>query len=289
MAMSNYDYWRMRLEEVAGCRPPSPSQPGDAGCGFWRYQVHGGEWVGVAVWPVADGSMLATRHRAGQISGYGIDPDEVLRYGWKHPVTEAAFRAFIETGRWPDDIGPGHNAPDGTDTLADEVASAVAAALSEIKGGIADQTGADRAANFKNRLTDVAKKVTAEHKTRKAPSLAAGRAVDAEYKPLVEKLEQATAMIRSALTAYMRKVEQAARAATPDAAEVKVHAGTQGQHTVALRTVRTAEITDWPKAVLGLVDHPDVRELVQRIANAQARAGTAEGIGWKADETKVAA
>lgn len=289
MNPDDYRFWWSALEAKASGAPVPPLTADKVPCGRWRYADRRGEgrWIAVAVWRGPDGVLQAVEVKDGTYSSVSVD--DAMLYAWKHPVTEEAYNLFTETGRWPDDVGPGHNTPplDGPDGLADVIDSAILAALGEVKDGIADQLQCDRAQNYRDRLLKLAKQVEAEHKKEKAPILEAGRAVDAKWKPLAKRIEEAVALLRQAMTPFLVSQQEAAEAAAPQA-EVKVRAGSTGRP-ATLKTVRVAHITDWREAILAFMDDTDVRDLVQSKCNARARAGLDNGPGWRAIESKRAA
>ncbi|MER8967700.1 hypothetical protein NKI25_18595 [Mesorhizobium sp. M0808] len=57
---------------------------------------------------------------------------------------------------------------------------------------------------------------------------------------------------------------------------------------VSLRTFVTAEITDYDALVMALKDRPEVREIIQTLANRAAKSGV-EIAGMKAVEERRAA
>jgi hypothetical protein len=286
MSTEAYRWWADALECHFG-----PVSDGDCRPGFYRRrQYKGGPWVGVAFWMDSDGATVGCRTVNG-VSEPLDDPAAEFLWCCRHPVTEDTYRAYADGQGWPDDIGVGHNEPpsEGAAALADEIDSAIMAALGEIDGGIGDQTKADRAANYRDRLMKLAKAVEAERKEKLAPYNEIIADIRATYKPLEERLKDALGIIRAALTKYLKSVEDTAKAAAPVGAEVKVHAGSHGARATALRTTYAAEITDWNAALAHYGERDEIRDVVQKIANAEARAGAKTGPGWHRHEDRKAA
>lgn len=57
------------------------------------------------------------------------------------------------------------------------------------------------------------------------------------------------------------------------AEQVKVKSGGATGRGVSLRTVKVATVTDYDKALVALKDHPDMRELVQKLSDRACKAG----------------
>lgn len=113
----------------------------------------------------------------------------------------------------------------------------------------------------------------AEREAREAAAKAQREADEAARQGNAKAAEEALAKVQQAEA----KVE--AVAATP------IKAGTRGRAT-SLRTNKVAEIVDFEKLLLALKDHADVRAVVEKIANASARAGVAlDGMKIKSEQT----
>jgi hypothetical protein len=151
-----------------------------------------------------------------------------------------------------------------------------------LKSGIRDNAGADRAANWKSRILELAKKPEEMRKAEKRPHDEAGRAVQEKFRPAIEITDALKKKVDAALTPYLRAKEhslaaaRAKQAADGEAIErpKSAKAGTTGR-SVALTTVKTARITDANKLAIYLVDlpSPDLLDLLQKIANRIIRSG----------------
>ena len=159
------------------------------------------------------------------------------------------------------------------------------------------QTDCDRLANHRDRLAKLYKAQEQERKDKKQPHMDAAKAVDESYKPILSKIEDAGGKIKKAITAWllreesrrraealeqMRKDEEARKAAAaanqpiPEPAPIveveRPKAGTTGRAT-ALRTHKSAIITDYRAALNHFAETAEVKEAVQALANRAARAG----------------
>lgn len=283
---SDYSYWTNALAGKFG-----PVHDGEPQPGFYRKKNKGTADRAVAIWwDDNTGAMVAV-----QDADAVIDARDVWTWVCQNPITEAVYRAVAAGKPWPDDITTSNNPP-ADEAEKDEIQSAIDAAMAELRKQINSQEDADRIANHKQRLAALYKAQNKAREDEKAPFLEGGRAVDAKYKPALEALEKAGKTINDHLTKWMiderRRLAQAQAEALQKDPEAPIEAprpkaGT-GARSVGLRTVITAKITDYNKALLHFAEHAEVRELVQKLANAQARAGIA-GPGFEVEKGQIAA
>lgn len=141
-----------------------------------------------------------------------VDAASVWTFCAKHPVSKGAFDTFEQTGSWPGDAPEiGHNS--GDLSLAEQVKEYAELALSWLrKSGIKDSVSKDKAANYRAKLIELGKAADAERDAKKRPHDEAARAVQAEYKPIIDEAKAAAEEIRAALTVYMREEERIAEA-----------------------------------------------------------------------------
>lgn len=275
----------------------------------------GGAFELVAIWE-KDGELVAIHGRE------MVEPTKVWTWCADKPVSKDDVAHYKQHGRFPGEIAIGHNS--GDLSLAEEIADAAKQAAEWLKSNkIAAKVTADMAANMRARLLDLAKKADKERDEKKRPHLEAGRAIDAEYKPLVEAATSAANTIRDALTQWMRAEEakqraeaEAARKAEQERLEKeraaliaanpiaefteeqplplapveppKVQAGGQAGRKAGLRTVTRFELTDYAAALAHVKDHKDVVAAVEKACFAMAKAG-ADVPGVKRIEERVAA
>lgn len=289
--MDKYSYWRNGLAGTFG-----PVHDGDPQAGFYRARnKKAGKDDPIAIWFDDAGEALAVRW------GAQVNPDDVWTYCCKSPITEEVYRGVIASGHWPDDIevmiGRGSNNPPPGAEEADEIQSAIDAALAELAKPAETQTDCDRLANHRDRLARLYKAQEQERKDKKQPHMDAAKAVDEAYKPILTRIEDAGSKIKKAITAWllkeesrrraealeqMKKDEEARKAAaaanqpapapTPLPEVERPKAGTTGRAT-ALRTHKSAVITDYAAALQHFAETAEVREVIQTLANRAARAG----------------
>lgn len=272
-----YAYWRAALAGVTMAVQDGSPQPG-----YYRMRkVRGGPWLPVAIW-LEDGVAI------GVVGDEEVAPRNVWLSCARFPVTEDDYHHRCDTGEWPgaipDEVGPGDNRPPASDSpVAEVVNDACNRALAWIDGReIQSQADADRCEAFITSLTEARKAAEAVHRADKAPHLEAGRKVDAFWKPIIDRADSAVRRIKAALTPYLRareaeKREAAAKAIAQGATAVRtdLKGATSGTHgrKVSLRPRKRADIKDYAAALNFFADHPDVRELVQRLADKVAGVG----------------
>lgn len=297
MTADIYQTWR---DSLAG--KPAQVFENSPSCGFWKFKDRG-EWKAVAIW--LQGEQIVAKQAAGDV----VDAHKVWMLAARNPISEAEFRHVDANGAWPGlDPAIGHN--QGPATLAEEVAQTIAdlnAWLSKQPAdGEVDDITENMAANKRTALTKLVKSVEAEHETRKRPILEQGRAIDAEFKPLIRQLDEATKALRTRLGRWLaaredrqlrearaeaaRKAEEARKAAEaqrqatassePPAPEPvvpivapKVRAGGALGPRVGLKTVKRAVIDDYAAALAYFAEHETVRAAVDKLCQHAARDG----------------
>lgn len=299
MTTDLYQTWR---DSLAG-KPVQVLEDAPA-AGFWKFK-RAGEWRAVAIW--LQGEQLVAKQAHGDM----VDPHALWLGAARNPISEAEYRHVDIHGAWPGlEAAIGHN--QGPVSLAEEVAQSVADLSAWLAAqptdGEVDDVTENMAANKRTALTKLAKQVEAEHETRKRPVLEQGRAIDAEYKPLLRQIEDATKSLRTRLGRWLaaredrqlrearaeaaRKAEEARKAAevqrqaaspseppapAPEsvvpASAPKVRAGGALGPRVGLKTVKRAVITDYAAALAHFADHEKVRAVVEQLCQHAARDG----------------
>jgi hypothetical protein len=243
MNAHSYDFWRARLDglpadltmtkdDATGFEYPKPEP------GFYRHRLRDGRWVPLAIWAADDGLWfkLGDGHTKAADSAFS---ERVFAYACKNPVTHEAYEAAMRGEPWAD-ADPvadaeravlGHNNPpaDLATVLLDEIEAAERNAKEIAE--VADDEAAERAQGIRARLNELAGKADKTRETEKAPHLAAGRAVDAKWQPLVKRAKEAADAVKKRIEAYAtkklreqqeaehkRREEEAARAAAEAAA-----------------------------------------------------------------------
>jgi hypothetical protein len=277
MSVDPYAFWR------AGCAGhPLAMHEGDPQLGFYRRKARYGADDAVAYWREA-GDMRCLLN--GKMVG-----DEMALSLWTYvcnrPVGHREYLYRLEHGHWPNEniAVLGHNrAPD--DQSIEALQSVLDALHADVRrvlaaGACKSQDEADEASDLANELMEVEKRATELHRAAKAPSIAEGKRIDKAWFPLRDAACGLKERIRHiCLTPWLsmrrREAEAATRAALEageEAPSVRVAAGSL-KRTSALRTVVTAKVDDYPAALNYFASHPEIRELVQRLADRAVRAG----------------
>lgn len=322
------------LANLAGQKPPI--RDGEPQCGYYkRKSGRKGPFEAAAIWMQGDEIVC-------RVGSEMRDPHKEWLWLARHPVAEADARYWFEHGHWPGEVAVAAPSPelatpeneppaptsDGRersnaaepsdyDLWLDRAQTLVMHTetwLREVK--IDSEATAKVAANKIGDLRAHASKGKKQHEIEKAPHLAAGRAVDERYLPIVKALEAATSKIRIAtedfanaekvrLAAEARRAEEARRQAEeeerrargpaesaspppppPDPAplvtSVKITSDTG--RTISLRTRRVPVVTDHKAALKHFASHPDVQAVVAKLAAAAMKQGEAvPGCEWQED------
>lgn len=288
----DYAYW---IAALAGQRPPV--QEGNLRPGYYfeksRHQNGGAapQRIPVAIWRGEDGRIVA---RWGADSSFQkIEGEVELADLWlkvaARPVSEEAYEAAFATGKWPDDLPDeafappkvaGSNAPiDPMEEYRDQIEAASKAA-----DGITSITEADegKVQGLRSRLLELVRTANKERESLVAPHLAAQRAVNSAWNPLIARAKDGADRLVAMLNAYIRdrdrKAQEAARAVEEAnrvaqaraamagqpapapvavAAPPKVQVATSYGRKAAVVTVRGAKVTDVRAFVTSLLDSGD--------------------------------
>jgi hypothetical protein len=270
--MATYQYWMDALNGNFGA-----VHDGHPQLGFFKRRhknkADGVSWTAVAIWS-QDGIIHAVD------GGKTVDASEVWVSCCERPITEEVYRRVERGEGWPDAIESliGNNNPPAAEAEADEILSAINAALEQLKTPVASQTDCDRLANHRERLSKLYKAQEEKRKKEKQPYMDAAKAVDEGYRPILARIEEAGTKIKKAITAWLLKEEQKRRdeaaKAVAKGEEIKPvetpKAGTTG-HVTALRTYKSATITDYSKALQFFSENAEVKGLIQTLADRAAR------------------
>lgn len=264
--------------------------------GFWRRKGYpkGSPDQAIAIFLDEDANLIATVDARREITDPMDICEKVWRFCMEKPITKEIYDSVCDGENWPDDPGLGHNVADVDDefdVLKDQIENAIKVAKSY--KDIDDKDTADKAANTRDRLNELKKVTEEQRKERKKPHDDAGKAVQARYKPLIERIEEAAKKVREDLTPYLRKLEiaemeKALEAAKQESQEVEVEAsatpkapteapkarvgGASGRRTT-LRDYKTYTIEDYEKVLAAVKDDDDVKDAVLKVARRRAVAG----------------
>ncbi|WP_146140148.1 hypothetical protein [Alsobacter soli] len=241
----------------------------------------GGPWLPVAIWKDSDGQLKALR------DGAPVDAQEVWTWCCQHPVSYETYVAVAEQGQpWPDEVpaGIGHNsgAADpvaGLDQSVTELREAATAFL-ESATPITSKAQADKAANFAERFAALEKEAEEARTREKRPILEEGRAIDARWRPVIERAAESKKELKKALEPYLLAERERLAAEAGPGPLPPVRAGSAGRR-VGLRTVRRLVVRDREALVCAyrrdarLWAHPQVESALRDLAEADLRAGRA--------------
>lgn len=278
-----YTYWANALEGRIGAVEEERPQTG-----FYRIKSAGGIWLPVAIWEEGDAVWVMVGSEEPNASAQTVQ-ETWLRCA-KNAVSEKAYRQAVATGQWPGDAPAAerregdNKAPEGFEAFSSWLKEQIAEAQAWLKGRkIASQDDADKCEKLANDFLKARQRAEAEHKAEKKPHLDAGRAVDAKYKPLIDDAGGMASALKRAVTQFLIDRENEKKAAAAQAiaagaeapARIETRATTSGVsgRKVSLRTYKVADIEDWEKAVAFFKDNPELREVVQRLADKCAAVG----------------
>lgn len=287
-----YTFWRRSL---AGHK--MPMHEGDIESGFYRRREKNGVDSAVAYWRDEHDQQRCA------LNGRSIQLDQAIE-NWTFvcdkPVSHADYEHRMKEGRWPNDNpvltdldtrgtdapGIGHNLPqpDYSRTgIFATLGTAEAEAITILNRGPAKtKEAADHASDTANVLGEISKHIVEHHKTDKAPVLAEGRRIDAVWFPMRDKANDLKSKLKlRVVTPWQvqatREQEAALAAAQAEGADTtglerKIKSGSLRRST-ALKTIKSARIEDYDATLAHFAKHPEISELVQRLADRAVRAG----------------
>lgn len=281
-----WGWWRAKLIGL-----PVQLNPSTPHAGFYRmaskaYYGARRTFKPVAYWPDNNGDLRC------RIGDDDVSPERgqgIWESVGNHPVSEEAYRAVAQDGGlWPDEhelVPMGDNLPpededNSFEGLRDKLENLAREANARIDGPpIETQAEADQIGNLADRLTELAKRVDEARATEKRPHDEAAKAIQRKWAPLLTLAETYKNLKYKLILPWLAKLKRqaeeaaAAAAAMGERAEAKrPRAGTRGR-AITLKTLQRAEITDYPAALAYFADSPDVKDLIQHLANRAVRAG----------------
>lgn len=317
-------------------------------CGMWKKKEGGGykdgakqdhRWVPVRIWLENDEGQMVHEWQDGltikAVVGKDQTVDPVEIWGWcmsrghkgdvlsYNAIKQADYKAWLETGRWPDDVperqvGIGHNAANDDEDIHAALAREVEAERQRVEAWVSDphegETAANMASNWLAELRKLERRAKEAFETEKEPHLEAGRRVDIKWKPIrvmaeaikermsatfaeIARKEKArkqaiadreaqakAAAIRAKQEAERQAMERMAEAQQIElpppppppvvvAEKVKASFGGASSSKIGLKEYRVAVVEDWKAATLHYAESPKVREIIQKLANADAKNG----------------
>jgi len=262
-----------------------------------------GPWVPVAIWLEDESSFRQDENSINSDSGKlvclvdGVERNAYDFWTWvcRHPIAYETYVAVAEEGKpWPEDVPAlGHNSQSliEAEIVGEEVKGLALSAINwlETLPTIETQSDADKAANYADKFSALETRAEESRVIEKRPSLEESREIDARWKPVVSKAQDAKAKMKKAIEPYLvgerqRRIE-VARASFEGSDTVfdpsvidPPRAGTTGRR-MGLRSKYAVKITE-PSA---LVDHyrtdlrlwadKSVKEAIAKLAEADLTAG----------------
>jgi len=307
---TSHTYWQNALSGQFGAVHENDPQSG-----YYRMRHgKGGPWVPVAIW-INDAENYSSDLPVSKlfclVDGKERNAYDIWTWACRYPITYETYVAVAEEGKpWPDEVlqvkasygvgissdtppSFGHNSGslDQASVFQEEIEALSTLALSWLDelGGINVQSEADRAANYADRFTSLETRAEEARTIEKRPSLEEGRQIDARWKPVVSKAQEAKVKIKKALEPYLigerqRRIE-VARASFEGSDTVfdpsvidPPRAGTNGRR-MGLRSRYTVKITepsvlmDHYRTDLRLWSDKSVKEALAKLAEADLSAG----------------
>lgn len=234
--------WRAALAEPDRRKWP-PIADGHPEAGYYRVK-DGGKWVPI--------KYLYERGELYCCIGVGedwLDLDEAIEkftWAWPNPISRETYEIVMKGGNWPD-VDPeverqmgkrGDNKPPATEgedpILADltiDLENALEAAKRYAK--IENDQTSEAALSARNRLNEIANKLKKRHRELKAPVLAQGKKLDADYLRPADSAEAAALVIRRAMGAWETQKANAAREAAEAARRAEEEAQREADRAIA--------------------------------------------------------
>lgn len=282
--------WQWWADKLAG--KPVEMNDSNPQAGFYRWPrkaQYGARktFLPVAYWPGENGKLNC---RIGDEDVSWERGEEIWKNVGNHPVSEHAYRAVAQDSLpWPDEhelVPMGDNLPpleQTFDTVQDEIENLAREGLKRLEGPpIADQDEADRIANLADELARLWKLADDLRKAEKKPHDDAAVAVQKKWAPVLLRAETYRNLKYKLLTPWLnsltekakQEAEAAAAAGDPVAAQDtrRPRAGTRGR-AMTLRSTKYAEIVNYEETLKFFSESPDVKGLVQDLANRAVRAG----------------
>jgi bacterioferritin (cytochrome b1) len=313
--MADYGWWQRALagEKVGG--PTLLVHDGDAQPGFWRRrESRGGPFRPVAIWE-EDGKLVALDDGREAdpaelwsfICRFAVSEEfyrQRVETG-KWPDEDNAVAASL--------VPPpaGHNKPptDPLEVLRESIDTALKGVEDYSK--VTSDEAAAKAQSLRSRLLELSGTAEKEREQRKRPHFEAGKAVDEAWQPLVKMAKAGADAIRAAISAFETAQDKARKAAeaerqrlVQEAEKARLEAEAAGKPApipvqappppvepvkpqirgaygkAASKTViKVAKVVDYDKAYLSLRTHPELKALIDQLAQRAVKAGvTVDGV-----------
>ena len=291
-----YLYWRAALGGNA--TPPRNPQPG-----FWRMK----DGSPVAIWrdEARTGDELHCL-----VDGEDSHAALAWKECAARPISEEAYQGEdIEEEDVPPPP-PDHNQPqpdlDSFLALKFELESEVETAEGLLRQPVKTQEDADQVGVWSKKLLEIEARAEARRVLEKEPFLVGGRDVDAKWRPITSRADEVAKRLKGHLQTFLlqkkaaeraraeasqREADEAwakaqtiatdeerapivaqAQAAEESAVVRNATAGRTGMR-VGLRSEKRARIVNYAVLLDAVKDHPDVREVLEKLAQKSVRGG----------------
>lgn len=234
-----YQFWRDALagKEVA-IHADSP-QPG-----YYKIRKErGGPFHPVAIWE-KDGELIA------RVGAERSDPLRIWTHVAKYPIAQDVAKEAFATGKFPGDIeepSVGHNS--GDLSLLDQLRDYISTASAWLKGReIKSQVEADQCQNYRTEVLRLKGLVDKERDAKVRPHLDAQRAIQGEYKPILDDADALNKLLRAAPEAFAKAEErrlEAERRAAWEAEQERIR-----KEREAIEAERAKQLAEDPIAAL---------------------------------------
>lgn len=314
-------WWRGALANPSDIGKILPVHDGDPQQGYYRVRYGKDKpFEPVAIWKDEGGKWLA--YRAGrEVDAEGIWTS-CCRHPVTYEAYNAAIEGRgwpdddnVVSSQVSPSIGDNSGSVDETETLKDQIGSALEGVKSYEK--IVDDATAAKALSLRNRLNELSGQAEKIRVKEKEPHLEAGKAVDAKWQPLVKSAKAGADKVRDAIGAWETEklqaerkrqaeiaaeqarisAEQAAREQPSDGDVMEAPAPAHPAETapssirptygkaasVQVKTV-VKDVTDWSALAVYMSLHPEVQDLLRKLAHRALDAGRTDVPGITIEE-----
>lgn len=286
--MSDYKWWRAALQNPHSIGTPAlPVSMNEPQPGYYRNSQKPPQPC--AIWE-QDGVLWALE------GDRKVDAEDLWSWVCRNPISYDLYKSAVAGVPWPDEppAPKTHNLPvDEVEALDMELSGEIEQAEAFLKAPIANQDDADKAAIWAKRLGELEKKLDGIRDERKRPHLEAGRKIDAEFKPKIERAADFKTRLKRHLDAWLRAQAEAERKrqqeAMAEAARIRREAEEAAERAAeAARAIEEADINQ-PLDLEAVAESTEAAleaerkaaELAQAEADAQKRSTAAGRTGAK--------
>jgi hypothetical protein len=223
----NNDYsWHFKaLSNVKAGRLPTDNNPisdSDPQCGYYWVKDGRGKRVPLAIWKDEEGITVEPHQiysKKNPDEFWSFTAEKIWTYASKHPIPYDLYQSVAEFGNdWPEEVKPKSNMDHFTDEerlkqLHQDLIIQVDEWLKTLPTGVArNQQESDKAINFANEFSRLAKEAETIHATEKAPHKAKCDEIDGKYLPVKKDSIERSKKIKQVSALYMLAEEKRRRA-----------------------------------------------------------------------------